>query len=403
MGEGALSDLKVVEYADFISGPFCAKLMADLGADVVKVEPPAGDTARRYGPFPGDVPHPEKSGLFLYLNTNKQGVTLDLTSAAGARIFKEIIGQADILIENHPPSMMIKLGLGYEALTKINPGLIMTSISPFGQSGPYRDYKTTNLVAMHMGSVGYYTPGAVDDLQREPPLKGGGHQADFIAGLIAALMSLSGIFMRAATGVGQHIDLSEHEAVAFNLMRDLSSYTYDGMLPGRLKSQVRGFGSFVPCADGYVQLYMTDDRQWRGFLEAIGNPEWARDGRYGDAASRIGNWESLEAHVAAWTRKRRKEEIYHAVQSRHAACGPVNTIDEVLSSQQLASRGFFIEVDHPEAGTFRYPGAPCKLSETPFRVIRPAPRLGEHNEEILNQRLGHTRTELVRMRAAGVI
>jgi crotonobetainyl-CoA:carnitine CoA-transferase CaiB-like acyl-CoA transferase len=403
MAEGALSDLKILEYSDFISGPFCAKLMADLGAEVIKVEPPGGDRARRSGPFPGDIPHPERSGLFLYLNTNKMGITLDTGNVAGKRIFKELVKDADILIENNPPSTMKKLGLDYESLAQINPRLIMASISSFGQSGPYRDYTANNLVSMQMGGIAYYTPGAVDNPETEPPLKGGGHQADFVAGVMAALLGLAGISMRSLTGSGQHIDLSEHEAVAFNLLRDIAGFSYDGIVPSRLKSQSRGFGNFVPCRDGYVQLYAVDDRQWRGFVEAMGSPEWTKDERYGNAFSRIANWESLEKNVIEWTRQHRKEDIYHALQSRHAACGPVNTMEEVLASRQLASRGFFIEIDHPDAGKLRYPGAPCKLSETPFAIIRPAPRLGEHNEEILVGRLGYTRQDLVKMRASGAI
>jgi len=403
MAERALSDLKVIEYTDFISGPFCGKLMADLGAEVIKVEPLTGDRARRSGPFLGDIPHPERSGLFLYLNTNKLGITLNLKSASGVKVFKELIQQADILIENNPPSVMKELGLGYETLRHVNPQLVMTSITPFGQSGPYRDYRATNLVTMHMGSVGYYTPGSVDNPAAESPLKGGGHQAHFVAGLMAALLTLGGVFMRSLNGVGQHIDLSEHEAVAFNLMRDIASYTYDKTVPSRLRSQLRAFGNFLPCKDGYVQLYTTDDRQWRGFLEAMGNPEWANDERYADPGSRTANWDSLEPRIIAWTKERSKQEIYHAVQPRHAACAPVNTMDEVLRSSQLAERAFFIEVDHPDTGKQKYPGAPCQFSQTPFQVLRPAPRHGEHNEKILGQRLGYTRQELIRMRESGVI
>ncbi|MBN1613846.1 MAG: CoA transferase [Deltaproteobacteria bacterium] len=403
MAGGALGDLKILEFADFISGPFCAKVMADLGAEVIKVEPPEGDRARRSGPFPGDIPHPEKSALFLYLNTNKLGVTLNPESTTGKKIFHQLVRDADILIENHFPSTMEALGLDYGSLSQINPRLVMVSISPFGQNGPYRDYRANNLVSMHMGGIAYYTPGAVDNPETEPPLKGGGHQADFVTGIMAALMGLAGIAVRSLTGAGQHIDLSAHEAVAFNLMRDISSFSYDGVVPSRLRSQSRGFGNFVPCKDGYVQLYAVDDRQWKGFVEAMGDPEWAKEERYANAFSRIANWESLEKNVAEWTRRNRKEDIYHALQSRHASCGPVNTVEEVLRSGQLASRGFFIEVDHPKAGRFKYPGAPCKLSETPFRVLRPAPRLGEHNEEILVERLGYTRQDLAKMRASDAI
>jgi crotonobetainyl-CoA:carnitine CoA-transferase CaiB-like acyl-CoA transferase len=220
---------------------------------------------------------------------------------------------------------------------------------------------------------------------------------------MGASESLGGIFLRDLTGMGLHIDLSTHEAVAFNLMRDIGSYTYDGILPGRAKGQVRVFGHFVPCADGYVQLYVTDDRQWQNFVEVMGNPDWARDERFATTLSRIAHAQILDEHIAAWTKNQRKEDIYHAVQARHTACGPVNTMDEVLASPQLAARGFFTQVDHPDTGPLTYPGAPCELSRTPFLVARPAPRLGEHNEEVFCGRLGVSREDLVRLRACGAV
>ncbi len=191
MVQGALYDLKILEYAQFISGPYCAKLMADLGAEVIKVEAPGlGDRARRYGPFPQDIPHPEKSGLFIYLNSNKKGITLDLHTTTGMKIFKELVRWADILVENNPPQFMKRLRLNYETLKEVNPRLIMISITPFGLTGPYRDYKTTELITFHMSGLGYETPGSVDDPEKEPPLKAAGHQASFLGGTMGALLTL---------------------------------------------------------------------------------------------------------------------------------------------------------------------------------------------------------------------
>ena len=400
----ALSDLKVVELASFISGPFCAKLMGDLGAEVIKVEEPGvGDEARRHEPFKDDIPHPERSGLFLYLNTNKLGVTLNLRTATGLRIFKELVRGADILVENNHPSLVEELGIEYQTLKEINPTLIMISISPFGQSGPYRDYKTSNLVSIHMGGIGYVTPWIVDDLEHQPPLKGGGRQADFLAGLSAAIVTMAAVWQRQMSGLGCHIDLSEHEAVAAIVGRDLVSHTMDDLVQTRGVPPVAGAFSLIRCKNGYFQVYVREDRQWWPFVEAIGSPGWAREERFKDPQSRTDNWDALEPLIWDSTKDINKEEIFHKCQADHIACAPANDMEEVFRSGHLEARGTFVEIDHPQAGKARYPRALHHLSRTPSRATCPAPLLGEHNGEIISGRLGYSREELVRMREAGVI
>jgi len=193
MQAGALSGLKVLEYSQFIAGPFCGKFLADFGAEVIKVEEPGvGDEARRRGPFPNDIPHQEKSGLFLFLNTNKLGITLDVKSATGVKIFKDLVQQADILVESNPPQVMKALGLDYATLSKINPRLIMTSITPFGQTGSYRDYKSCDLVCSHMSQIAICQPFESRTTRREP-LKAGGYQTDFMAGLTGAVGTMSAL------------------------------------------------------------------------------------------------------------------------------------------------------------------------------------------------------------------
>ena len=214
MDNKALSGLSVVELGGFIPAPYCTKLMADLGASVVKIEPPgSGDPARKYGPFPDDIPNIEKSLLFAYLNTNKKSVTLDVKNTTGKKILMELIRDADILVESNSPKSMQELGLDYESLSSENKGLIVTSITPFGQNGPYRDYKANDLVSFHIGGIGYPTPGDVDDPDTNPPLKAPGHQADIMAGATGASGSMSALFAREMTGTGQHVDVSEQEAL----------------------------------------------------------------------------------------------------------------------------------------------------------------------------------------------
>ncbi len=403
---GALNGLKVVEWSEFISGPYCGKLLADLGAEVVKVEKPGyGDKSRSYGPFLQDIPHPEKSGLFLYLNTSKLGVTLNVGSTTGAHIFKELIKQADILIENHPPRGVEELGLDYETLKKLNPRLVMTSITPFGQTGPYRDYKACDLTSFHISGLAFMNPaGGVDDIEQEPPLRGKAYQSDFLAGLSGAIATMSAIFARQTTGSGQHVDLSEQEALASMIRRDLGAVTHEGFTRTRIKgAQPSAETVLGHCNDGYFFVVCNTDRFWANWVEVMGNPDWAMSELFQDRASRRENWDAAKIMIEEWAKEKTVDEIVRAAQAKRVPCTPVNTIKESVNSELLAARDYFTEVDHKEAGKLKYPGAPYKLSFTPWHVERPAPLLGEHNEEICCGRLGYTKQDLAVMRAEGVV
>ena len=398
----ALSDLKILEYSHLASGPFCAKVMADLGAEVVKIEEPGkGDEARNHGPFPEDRPHPEKSALFLHLNTNKLGITLNLRHPLGKKLFLQLVEQADIFIENNPPKLMQELEFDYEHLMKINPRLIMTSITSFGQTGPYRDYKTTELISFHMGGVGYETPiNQVTDPEREPPLKAAGHQANLLAGWTGATATMAAVFARQTTGRGQHIDISEQDAVANMIRPNFSRYSYAHEIANREK---RGLPWILPCKGGHISFSPQGDRFWRGLMEMLGNPEWARNEKFKDFTTRREHVDEMEGHIIEWTMQRTKEEIFEKAQAHHIPCFPVNSMSEVFRAEQFKAREFFVEIDHPVAGKFQFPGAPYKLSTSPWQIRRPAPLLGEHNEEIFCKRLGYKREELVKLRMNGVI
>ena len=225
---GALSDLRVVEYAHFISGPYCTKRLADLGAEVIKVEDPGGgDVARRTGPFLCDVPGPHRSGLFLYLNTNKLGVTLNIRSPAGLNLLKKLLAEADVFVENNPPAVARDLGIDYDSLKEINPRLVVTSITSFGQDGPYCAYNANDLISAHFGGVSYITPGRVSDTAKFPPLRPGGRQIDYIAGSTGALATMFAVFARRLSGKGQHVDVSEQEAIASFIRMEIAFYTHD--------------------------------------------------------------------------------------------------------------------------------------------------------------------------------
>lgn len=399
MTEKALQGLKVLELAQFVFGPYCAKLLADLGAEVVKIEEPlVGDEARRRGPFPNDVPHPERSGLFLYLNTNKMGITLNIKTGTGREIFKRLVDWADILIEDQPPGTMQELGLDYESLRTINPQLIMTSITPFGQTGPYRDYKAYHLNIIHAAGAGYLTPSEVHDLDREP-LKGGGFLDDYTSGLSAAVATMGAVYARWATDSGQHIDVSRQEAVMHLDKIEIDQYPNSGNIPSRR----RRTSSVVPCKDGHFHYVAPRDYDWDAFAKVMGNPDWARDEKLKIRAFQDEKGGELKELISQWSLRLTKEEIYHRGQAGRVPLGMVKTAEEVVNWPQREARGFFVEIDHPEAGKFKYPSAPYLFSETPWVVTRSAPLLGQHNEEVYCRRLGYTGQELVQMREAGII
>ncbi len=236
----ALDDLVVVEFAQMVSGPMCGKMFADMGAEVIKLEPPgAGDAMRAHPPFPGDIPHPEKSGSFLYLNTSKKSLTLDAATPTGAEVFRKLIARADVLIENHSPGYLDSIGLGYEGLHALNPRLIVTSITPFGQTGPYRDWKGTDLIEFAMSLTGYNTPTMIDDAERENPLRAPGHQAEMMGATAAAASSMFAVFHREQTGEGQWIDVPCWQAIASTSKIEMAAYTYVGIPFSRLRGQRR--------------------------------------------------------------------------------------------------------------------------------------------------------------------
>jgi crotonobetainyl-CoA:carnitine CoA-transferase CaiB-like acyl-CoA transferase len=403
MNHQALSGLKVVEYSEFVSGPYCGRLLTGLGAEVIKVEKPGpGDKARSWGPFPQDLPHPEKSGLFLFLNVNKLGVTLNIESVVGVKLFKELVKWADVLIESNPPMEMTRLGLDYDSLFVLNPSLIMTSITPFGQSGPYRDYKGCDLVNTHMSGEAFGNPAeGVDNVEEDAPLKTPAHTGDFMTGLSAAVCTMSAVFARLATGLGQHIDLSQQEALASVGRQELAFYLCEGTPHTRQKGRKRRGGILYRCKDGYVCI-------WAGpflktLVEMIGSPDWANTELFQNPTLLSQYMDEFNRLVETWTMEHTTEEINQAAVAHGVPCSPVRTVEELVNDEQLAFRDFFMEIDHPVAGRLKYPGAPYKLSATPWKIERPAPLLSEHNEKVYCQMLGYNNQDLVRMRQAGAI
>lgn len=400
------SELKVIEYGEFVSAPYCVKQFADMGAEVIKIEKPhIGDSARAAGPFPKDTYDPEKSGLFLHLNTNKMGITLNPETNNGAKIFRELISQADILIENNAPRSMERLGFTFESLHKINPRLIMTSITPFGQSGPYHDFKATELIVYQMSGIGYATPGRVEDPSVSPPLWGRASLAGFIGGMAATAGTLHALIHRDTTGTGLHVDISIQEVCASVCLTNLSSLFYQGLNPTRLKigSGIPAPAHILAARDGYINLECLEEQQWTTFIEAMGNPDWAKEEVFKDRFARGEFWDALEPLITEITLQWDKNELSSFLQARGVPCTPVNTMADLLESPQLADREFFQEMDHPVAGKLKHLGFPFNLSRTPCEIRSPAPLLGQHNRQVFCDRLGYEQNELLRMKQTNTI
>ena len=392
-----LSDVKVLDLTHHIAGPYAAKLLADYGADVLKVERPgSGDPARGMAPFLDDVPGLDRSGLFLYLNTNKRSLTLNLKSATGVSILKELAKDADILVESFSPRVMPSFGLEYQTLEALNPSLVMTSISSFGQTGPYRDFRATEITADAMG--GWMS--VVGDPDREP-LKTGGNQAQFVAGLMAGVATMAAFSGRDAVG-GQHVDLSVMEAVVYIQMNITQIYAYGQGVAKRLGNVSPPMpGAILPCRDGYIGVFAVTTSQWRSLCEWTGVPELIEMADYG-ILDRAQHPDEIWAYLISWLLEHDQEELYHEAQRRRIPFGMPSSSQQLLASEHLNRRGYFVEVDHPETGKLRYPGAQVRIGDLDYELQR-APLLGEHNEGIIVEQLGYSRQDLVRLRQQGVI
>lgn len=402
MAIGPLSGVRVVEYASFVAGAYCTKLFADLGAEVIKVERPEGDGARKRGPFLGDHPDRELSGLFLYLNTNKLGVTLSLGSATGREIFKQLIASTDILVEDQRPGEMEKLGLNYEVLKQVNPSLIMASITPFGQDGPYRDYKSHYLNTFHASGAGYVLPNSSPNAERAP-IKAGGYVGECDAGVSLSVAIMGALFWRNAGGTGQYLDLSKQEAQMALQQVNILRYYQLGKSPTRYElSRLRDIR--VRCRDGgYVLVVLHPDKQWAGVVEALGTPEWTKEEKFSTHTLRESNFNDLKARLLEEALKYDSADLFHRIQSQGTACAPVCSAEQVFNSPQTKARDFCKEIEHPAAGKLIYPGLPYKVSKTVPHDNHGAPLLGQHNEEVYGNRLGYTRQDLVKFREASVI
>ncbi len=396
----ALEGINVLDLTHHVAGPYCAKLMADFGAKVTKIERPrSGDPARSMPPFAGDDPHLDKSLPFLYLNSNKRSITLNLKTDAGRGLLHRMAESADIVVENFRPRSLPAMGITYESLSQNNPALVMVSISNFGQTGPYRDYEATDIVAYALGGIQY-----IFGSNEREPLKHAFNQAQYKAGTNAASAALIAMYHRMMTGEGQWVDVSIQESIATGLRDTTLAYAYTGAVKWR---QPREAGEIprspVATSDGHVVPIAFGGPNWDTIVEFLGSEELA-DEKFATPELRVRNSTELDRIVSETFAAREKFDLfYRANRVRGLIYGVVQDASELRENPQYIHRDYFREISHPAAGVADMPGPPLNMEGTPWSLNSPAPTLGQHNREVYCDELGLSDDELARMKAEGVV
>lgn len=399
---GILDGIRVLDLSRNVAGPFASKLFADYGAAVLKVEPPEGDPSRLAGPFPGDEPDSEASGLFLHLNTNKRAVTLDISRSAGQSIVRRLAGDVDIVIEDFAPGQLDEWGIGWETLSEGRTDLVMASITPFGQSGPWRDYRGSEITLQAMGG-----PMHLNGHAEKEPIKLAGNVAHYHAGASAALAVMLARFRVEMGGEGDHVDLAVYETQ--NGFRDrrtvyMTGSAYTGVSARRRVPGQQMATGVRPCLDGYVNI-LGGAKHFEKLLDIIDRPDLKGHPQIAVApVERDPAFvEEVEASYLGWLMRTPKSEVIATVQEAGILSGAIYTIEDLLKDPHYAQRGFWDEIDHPATGPLTYPGRQLIFSETPRERPRRAPLLGEHNSEVYTDQLGMSEGELASMREQGVI
>ena len=388
----ALSNVRIVEIAEGVSGEYCGKLLADFGAEIIKVERPgSGSPTRHLGPFAGAGADPERSGLFAYLNTNKHSVTLDLESAPGREALARLAGHADVVLDDHAPGWLAGVGLDPERVPALYPGLILCGITPFGWDAPPERAHAEDMTVIHASGWGYHTPsGGSDD---RPPLSGAGRfLPSYEAGLEAALCVTASLLGRDETGRGQVIDISMQAVMASRVDYVLGQMIAGDMDVGTSRAQfdLGGPAGIFPARSGFIYLWMSAPAHWEAIRALLGDPDWMRAFppdwlERGLTPERIA---LSRRHIGAWLKTQDKDEAAAAAQGLGLTLVPVNDASDLLRSPQFRHRGFFRPVEHPAQGEALYPTVSYKLSATPARIERPAPLLGQHDEAMLATFMG---------------
>jgi crotonobetainyl-CoA:carnitine CoA-transferase CaiB-like acyl-CoA transferase len=389
--ELALEGVRVLDVTQVMAGPFCAMQLCDMGADVIKVEPPEGDSTRRMAGQSGNA-----SPSFNAVNRGKRGIVLDLKRGPAQDAFRRLARRADVVIENYRPGVMRRFGLDYAALSGDNPGLIYASISGYGQTGPSASKGGFDLVAQGVSGLMSITgePG-------RPPVKAGVPVTDLGAALFALSGILAALFYRTRTGRGQYIDTSLVEAGVALSVWEVTEYFSGNGIPQPMGSGHRMSAPYqaVRCADGYITLAAANDRLFARLCELLNRPEWSSDPDFAGDTARVRSKSKLAAAIESVTLEKPRQHWLDLLDANGIPCGPINDYAQVFADPQIAAREMAVEVDHPTLGRIRTLGSPIKMSVTPPLVGRRAPLLGEHTAEVLREE-GFSDEEIARVKSA---
>ena len=378
-----LEGIRVVELGQMIAVPWATRLIADLGADVVKIEPPEGDRARQRGPFPGG-PDASQSGLFIHLNINKRSVVADLTKSSDVTRLHELLQEADLLLHDLPPDVADSVGLHEDELARQHPSLVTVSVTPFGRSGPYSRWAAEDLQLIHGGGWGWLTPGCSDESDL-PPLKPAGQQAGFQIGFAAATIALGALDRALCTGEGEHLDLAGIAYISSMLEAGFISWSYLNEIPGRTGSRILNPWRIFEVADGRIFIVCVEDDQWSRLKEVMGFPEWSQMEIFDTQAGRADAEDLLHLWLGEWAAPQEVMDLFHLGQGKRIGFAPVNTIEQMLDDPHLRERGFIVEVDQPGLGKIALPGPVARLSKPWWSIREPAPSLGEHQDATFTQ------------------
>jgi formyl-CoA transferase len=373
----ALDGLRVLDITQVMAGPFCSMVLADLGADVIKVEPPAGDSTRQ---MPGAVG--DDSPSFNAVNRGKRSVVVNLKTSEGREIIRRLARTTDILVENYRPGVMDAFGLGFEAMRALNPRLIYASISGYGQTGPDAHKGGFDLIAQGVSGIM-----SVTGESGGPPVKAGVPLTDLGAGLFALVGILAALESRHRTGAGQRIDASLVDAGVALSVWEATEYFAGGGVPTALGSAHRMNAPYqaIECADGYITIGAANERLFRRLCEVLGHAEWTANPDFADNASRVTNRGALAARITAVMRDHPRAHWLALLDANDIPCGPINDYAQVFADPQVLGREMAVRIEHPTLGAIKALGSPIKMSETPPNVARRAPLLGEHTREVLRE------------------
>ncbi|WP_411678650.1 CaiB/BaiF CoA transferase family protein [Clostridium thailandense] len=393
----ALDGLKVLDLTHAYNGPFCTTLLADNGAEVIKIESPKGDQCRAWGPIDNKS---GESGFFAFLNRNKKGITLNLKTEEGKAIFKELVKDADVVVENYRPGVMKKLGLNYEVLKKINSRLIYAAGSGFGQTGPITNRPCYDIVAQSMGGMVNLT-----GFPESIPTKVGPSIADNVTGIYLCVGLLMALYNREKTGMGQVVDVAMLDTIFSLLENAIVIQTMTGKTPerqGNIDPSIAPFDIYK-AEDGYIAVGVGNDKLWSIFCELIGRQDLITNEKFITNDLRCKNYTpELKNIISEWIKDKTKKELEYMFDEAGIPCGPVLNMQEAIDHPQIQAREMMVHINHPTIGEMYFQGCPIKLSRTPSSVDTPAPLLGQHNEEIYGQYL-KSKEEVASMRERGII